>query len=84
MYRNFRLRTWDTENQSTETCESDWTERDFGSRIKCFKSIGEHRIDEAANACKQLGASLPLPRSRAEQDDLMATADALGVSRNGR
>ena len=49
----------------------------------CFKSIGEYQLDEAAQKCKDLGASLPLPRNDQEHADLIATADALGVSRIG-
>ena len=64
-------------------CDSGWTERDFGSKRKCYKAIGKYRSDEAAQKCQELGASLPLPRSDAEHADLLETADALGVSRIG-
>ena len=58
-------------------------ERTIGSKRMCFKSIGEYQLDEAAQKCKDLGASLPLPRNDQEHADLIATADALGVSRIG-
>ena len=64
-------------------CDSGWTERDFGSKRKCYKAIGKYRNDEAAQKCQELGASLPLPRSDAEHADLLETADALGFSRIG-
>ena len=47
----------------------------------CFKSVGQYRLDEAAQKCKDVGGSLPLPRSDQEHADLLAAADALGVSR---
>ena len=58
-------------------------ERNIGSKKMCFKSIGKYRLDEAAQKCEDVGASLPLPRSDQEHADLLAAADALGVSRKG-
>ena len=64
-------------------CSTGWTEYHFGSKRKCFKNIGLHRVDQARQKCAELGAALPLPRSDRERTDLVATLESLDIASNG-
>ena len=64
-------------------CDSGWSGRDFGNKKKCYKSIGEHRVDEASQKCQDLGATVPIPRSAQEQADLIKTKNYFEIDRLG-
>ena len=66
------------------SCPTNWTERNFGSTKKCFIKLKlEHEIGKAADVCKNVGATLPLPRNEVENSDLVETAKKFGVERMG-
>ena len=50
-----------------KACGCDWEVRDFGNKKMCFKFIGNHWIEKATGKCLDLGAAVPLPRSRGWQ-----------------
>lgn len=74
-----KLFTSGERDSSAAYCEPGWTERQFGSKWKCYKSIGVHRLDAAKDKCAELKASLPVPRNDREAADILATVDSFGL-----
>ena len=60
-----------------------WTESKFGRKTRCYRSFGEHKIEQAKQKCRDFRAWRPLPRSHAEQADFLATLDSMGIGRLG-
>ena len=60
------------------TCENEWQEYNIGGRNYCFKAVGVFKAVYAGNACKSFDASLPLPESDAENEDLRVAMADLG------
>ena len=72
-----------TNRPYTASCDSGWTERKFGSKTKCYKSLGKFSRGTAGQRCADIGAKLPLPRSKEEQADFVATMKSFGLNRLG-
>ena len=78
-----RQRTLNSDESSIQVIDPGWTERDFGNKKKCYKYIGQHRLDRAGQKCLDLRAAVPVSRSEPEQADLIATTEHFGLDRTG-
>ena len=60
------------------TCEDEWQEYNIGGQNYCFKAIGAYKPINADVHCDSLYATLPLPNSNAENEDLRVAMADLG------
>ena len=51
-------------------CEEGWDKHDIGGEDYCFKSISWVFASKAQEECEAIGASLPLPESSVQNEDL--------------
>ena len=58
-------------------CKSDWTRYTIGGQVKCLKLIGKYDLQYAKSRCASLGASVPLPRNRNENEDYRVAFEEL-------
>ena len=85
---------WKRSAESTAawlTCADGWDKHDIGGEDYCLKEIGSAFPKSAQAECKMRGASLPLPTSSDQNDDLRRIVDEvydrgyfiIGVSDSG-
>ena len=60
--------------------ENGWTQHKWGSEQACFRRIGRRHRPEGAASCREVGASLPLPKTAEENEDLKNINSALAYN----
>ena len=53
------------------SCPVGWTPFKIGGKQECFKYIGRRKYSQAEYICKQLGARIPLPENKVQNEDFL-------------
>ena len=64
-------------------CDAGWTAKQFGSKVLCYRYEGNIKLSKSRDICSDLGARLPLPRSKKELEDFFTTLTELKLERRG-
>ena len=59
------------------SCPSGWTAYMIDGKLECFKHVGNVRLARAEATCNRIGATLPLPKSSQENEDLQNAIKAI-------
>ena len=68
------------ESTTVKICEEGWEKHSVGGEDYCFQIVGQYSSDQGKAVCQEKDATLPLPTSSAQNEDLrLLMRDVFGL-----